>query len=158
MPQVPSWFRFLFVAKIVIAVVFLGLAAYGATFYAFFAGNGYAIFCSIAIFASEGYYLTTTTFVTFLFNAWAYLILALFQPVWWLTCWADLASWASAYKLFYVGVDFNDIHDCSDSAQRSDPMYDYDAWDDRYIDCLKNRRKKHRDAIAAAAGIGALEW
>ena len=44
-PHVPFWFKFVVIAKIVVAVAVLGLAAYGATFNDFFAGNGYAIFC-----------------------------------------------------------------------------------------------------------------
>lgn len=44
-PHVPSFFKFLVVAQIVVGLAVLGLAAYGATFNDFFAGNGYAIFC-----------------------------------------------------------------------------------------------------------------
>jgi hypothetical protein len=42
---VPPYFLFILIAQIVLAVVVLGLAAYGCTFNDFFGGNGYAIFC-----------------------------------------------------------------------------------------------------------------
>ncbi|KAF1965456.1 hypothetical protein BU23DRAFT_25217 [Bimuria novae-zelandiae CBS 107.79] len=160
-PRVHSAFKFIVIAKIVIAVVVLGLATYGATFNDFFAGNGYAIFCCIALLLTEGYYLAATIFFTHIFNPWVYLVMSLFQAVWWLACWANLASWASAYKLVYLGLDLSDVNDCSDKANQAYDSTEPDSlndWDDAYLKCLQDRRRRHRDAIGAAAGIGALEW
>ena len=51
--QVPSWFKLLVIAKIGVAVVVLGLAAYGATFNNYFGGNGFAFFCVLHPFLSR---------------------------------------------------------------------------------------------------------
>ena len=202
-PPVPSWFKFLLVAKLIVALAVLGLAAYGATFNDFFAGNGYAIFCvgfppphgpshslinssqCIALLLTETYYLLTTTLFLSLFHPYVYLATSFLHAIWWLACWANLASWAGAYKLYYVGVDLSDFQDCADRA--ADASYEDDAdrqfgalegYDDAYLGCLKERRKRHRDiskglgffcemcvggeltrcVVGAAAGIGALEW
>jgi hypothetical protein len=202
-PHVPFWFKFIVAAKVVVAVAVLGLAAYGATFNDFFAGNGYAIFCvklpflyhppmqmtltstqCIALLLTEAYYLVTTNFFPAFFNAWVYLVMSFFQAVWWLACWANLASWASAYKLYYIGIDLSDFEECSQSAANdtSDSTSQFgglEDYDNKYMACLMDKRKRHRDTstnildmclfphladmmfqllVAAAAGIGALEW
>jgi len=43
--SVPSFYLFILIAQIVLAITVLGLAAYGATFHIWFGGNGYAFFC-----------------------------------------------------------------------------------------------------------------
>ncbi|KAF2467263.1 uncharacterized protein BDR25DRAFT_305683 [Lindgomyces ingoldianus] len=140
--KVPDFYRFLIIAQIFIAVAVLGLAAYGATFNDWFGGNGYAIFCAIAIFLTHGYYLVSTSFFPIVYNCWVFLILSIFQVIWWLSCWADLAAWAAAYDVSFYGVALCD---------------DYSINSEGDIVCLGDR-KKHRNVIAAAAGIGALEW
>ncbi|OCK77649.1 hypothetical protein K432DRAFT_427851 [Lepidopterella palustris CBS 459.81] len=134
---VPPFFIFIIIAQIIVAIAVLGLAAYGATFDDWFGGNGFAIFCAIATFIINGYYLLTTLALPMAYNCWAFLVLECFLVVWWLSCWADLASWAAAYSFgletCYVDVDNNFV-------------------------CVGNDYKKYRDVMAAAAGIGALEW
>lgn len=110
--------------------------------------------------------------------------MSFFQAVWWLACWANLASWASAYKLYYIGIDLSDFEECSQSAANdtSDSTSQFgglEDYDNKYMACLMDKRKRHRDTstnilglrlsshsadmmlqllVAAAAGIGALEW
>lgn len=78
--------------------------------------------------------------------------MSFFQAIWWLACWANLASWAGAYKLYYVGMDLSDFQECADKASdtsfysNSDEQFGgLDGYDDVYLGCLKDRRKKHRD-------------
>jgi hypothetical protein len=72
------------------------------------------------------------------YNCWAFLILACLMVIWWLSCWANLAAWAAAYDYVGLGSDchFNDNLD--------------------YV-CNKSY-KNYRDAMGAAAGVGALIW
>ncbi|OCK92349.1 uncharacterized protein K441DRAFT_697791 [Cenococcum geophilum 1.58] len=141
--SVPPFYLFILIAQIVLAIIVLGLAAYSATFHIWFGGNGYAFFCSIASFIINGYYIASTLALPAIYNCWVFLILECLHVVWWLACWADLAAWASAYSSAY------------DITTLSLPKACYFDAD---FEMVCEDAKKHKNAIAAAAGIGALLW
>ncbi|KAF2093585.1 hypothetical protein NA57DRAFT_81087 [Rhizodiscina lignyota] len=131
--QVPPFFFFLRIAQAVLTLVVFILACYGLSFSTWvFGGNGYALFVSLASFVILGYYLLTTLKFPSAYNRWAVLVLECFAVIWWLACWADLAAWAAAYSTWFVFDDFDNS--------------------------FENRAKSYRDAMAAGAGIGALNW
>lgn len=87
---------------------------------------------TIASFIILGYYLLSTLKFPAAYNRWAVLVLECFAVVWWLACWANLAAWAAAFS--FVDDDFVDGS------------------------TFDSRAHSFRNAMAAAAGIGALNW
>ncbi|ORY05266.1 hypothetical protein BCR34DRAFT_604554 [Clohesyomyces aquaticus] len=149
--KVPTWYKFLIGGEILLAIVVLGLAAYGATFNDWFGGDGFAIFCAIAILLTHGYYLLSTIFFPAAYNCWVLLILFVFQVIWWLSCWASLAAWAATYNISIGGMSIGDAVDQVLNCK----VDDYG----NLVDCpSEGDRKSHRNAMAAAAGIAALNW
>ena len=98
---------------------------------------------SIASFIINGYYIVSIFALPAIYNCWVFLILECLHVVWWLACWADLAAWASAYNSAY------------DITGLSLPKACYI---DTNLDMVCEDAKKHKNAIAAAAGVGALLW
>ena len=134
---VPKWFTIIKYVQLLLAVVVLALSAYGLSGLSWLGGADYSIFVAIATFIIVGYYLLSTIRLVSLYNKIAVLVLECFMVIWWLSTWAYLASWAAAFTLI------------------DDPVcdgYGNCYGDDSYF----NNWASYRDALAAAAGIGAL--
>ena len=156
--SVPPFYPFILIAQIVLAIIVFGLAVYGATLHVWFSGNGYA-FCvrilrnpihmpnttrSIAALIINGYYVVSTFAVPAIYNCWVFLILECLHVAWWLAWWADLAAWASAYGNSAYGITAYSLPKA--------------CYLDAGLDVVCEDAKKHKNAIAAAAGVGALLW
>lgn len=137
------------IAQLVIAVVILGLAAYGVTFVAF-DGDSLSLFMALATMIITVYYIVATTALTVAYNYWAILALDIFAIVFWLISFALLGSEIAVYGWGY-------------SYSSSSSSYCYAGY------CIKKRdvgiEKRattnyytYRNAMAAAAGLGGLEF
>jgi hypothetical protein len=109
---------------------------------------------SIATFVVIGYYLLSTIKFPQFYNRIAVLVLECFMVVWWLACWANLAAWAAAY----TAIDTS-FASSGTVTTGSGGTYCYNGV------CVKSKRelakrslnwRAYRGALAAAAGIGAL--
>src|SRR3954454_5546006 len=153
------------IAQLVVAVVILGLAAYGVTFVAF-DGDSLSLFMvnlspthpqvhptngiqALATMIITVYYIVATTALTVAYNYWAILALDIFAIVFWLISFALLGSEIAVYGWGY-------------SYSSSGSSYCYAGY------CIKKRdvgiEKRattdyytYRNAMAAAAGLGGLE-
>jgi len=133
------------IAQLVIAIVILGLAAYGVTFFAF-DGDSLMLFTTLATMIITVYYIVAITALPAAYNYWAILSLDIFAVVFWVISFSLLAwevaayGWAVSYSYSYC---------------------------DAYGYCYKKRDLEarattnvytYRNALAAAAGLGGLEF
>jgi len=138
------------IAQLVLAVVILGLAAYGVTFFAF-DGDSLMLFTTLATMIITIYYIVAVVALPAAYNYWAVLSLDIFAIIFWLISFALLASEISGYGW---GVSYS---------------YSGSSYCDAYGYCYKKRDNSvakrattnvytYRDALAAAAGLGGLEF
>jgi len=135
------------IAQLVVAIVILGLSAYGVTFFAF-DGDDLNLFTAIATIIITVYIILATFIWPIIYNYWAILGLDIFAIVFWLTSFALLASEVAGLSFY---------------SSASDSCYYYDG-----VCYRKQRRalgkrattdiKTYRNSLAAAAGLGGLEF
>jgi len=141
------------IAQLVIAVVVLGLAAYGVTFVAF-DGDSLMLFTALVTMIITVYYIVAVTALTSAYNYWAILGLDIFAIVFWIISMSLLAWEVAAFS--WAVSDYSGYSSCG-----------YDAYG--YYTCDKKRdinlTKRattdvytYRNALAAAAGLGGLEF
>jgi len=138
----PKFLIFLRIAQFALAIILLGLTAYGVTFIAF-DGDSLMLFTSLATMIIVGYILASEMLVTGLYNYWAILGLDIFAMIFWLISFALLASEVAAFSI----IDY---------------CYGYYCYKKRDFSDLSKRATTnphtYRNAMAAASGLGALEF
>ena len=90
-PAYPSYFMFLRIPQLVVALVVLGLDAYGLSVLSF-SGDELMMFTAIATIIVVIYNLVATLAVPTVYNYWAALSLDIFLTIFWLVSFALLAS------------------------------------------------------------------
>ncbi|KAI8957615.1 hypothetical protein F5Y11DRAFT_77885 [Daldinia sp. FL1419] len=137
-PLYPKGFAAIRIIQLVIAIICLGLSAFGIV-YLVFAGDALTLFTSIATLITSIYCLVAHFGPAKAYNYWAILGLDIFLVIFWLISFAILAAQiASAFAYYHTYSDFyDDYYD----------MSDYDAAVNTYGGCL-----------AAAAGLGGVEF
>jgi hypothetical protein len=141
---VPPFFLVLRCIQMVLALVVLGLSAYGLSGFAVLGGASFSIFVALVTMIIGGWYLLSSRQIPALYHKVAVLVLECFLLIWWLAAWADLAAWAGGYDFYAVTTS-------------SVCAYGYCApFKKRAVDV--NSWENYRNAMAAAAGIGALNF
>ncbi|KAI5925065.1 hypothetical protein F4810DRAFT_660819 [Camillea tinctor] len=136
-PLYPKGFIAVRIIQLIIAIVCLGLCAFGVTYFVF-AGNALMLFTAVATLITSIYCLVAHYGPPKSFNYWAILGLDIFLVIFWLISFAVLAAQVATIFALYDG--YNDYYD----------YYGYDGVGTAvliYAACL-----------AAAAGLGGLEF
>jgi len=131
------------IAQLVVAIVVLGLCAYGVTYIAF-DGDSLMLFTAIATMIITVYYIVAVTAVPTAYNYWAILSLDAFAIIFWIISMSILAWEVAAYSWAYDNYSTCIYYYCYKKrdviAKRDTSLYTY------------------RNALAAAAGLGGLEF
>ncbi|EFW99379.1 hypothetical protein CMQ_5800 [Grosmannia clavigera kw1407] len=134
-PVYPRGFFGLRIAQLVLALIVLGLDAYG-LYSLSFSGDGLNMFTCIATVITCVYLLVAELAVSAIFNYWAALGLDIFLVVFWLVSFALMASQVAPFMRTY--------DECY-----GDYCYTY---------ALDGYAKTFADCMAAVAGLGGLEF
>ncbi|RFU32237.1 hypothetical protein B7463_g4113, partial [Scytalidium lignicola] len=143
--EAPKFLLGIRIAQLVTAIAILGLSAYGVT-YLSFDGDDLTLFTALATMIITAYVLIANIWVPILYNYWAILGLDIFAVVFWIISFSLLASEVAQYSWVV------------DSYTSCSYYYGY---------CVKKRdglQKRttdiytYRNAMAAAAGLGGLEF
>ncbi|KAH8682277.1 hypothetical protein BX600DRAFT_505882 [Xylariales sp. PMI_506] len=134
-PLYPKGFIAIRIIQLVLSLVVLGLSAYGVA-YLVFSGDCLMLFTAIATFICCIYYIVAEFGAPAAYNYWAVLSLDIFLVIFWLISFALLASQIAPYMSGYTYYYFGEYYTVT-----------LDAAEQRYADCL-----------AAASGIGGLEF
>jgi len=143
------------IVQLVIAVIILGLAAYGVTFVAF-DGDSLMLFTTLATMIITVYYIVAITALPAAYNYWAILSLDIFAVIFWIISMSLLAWEVAAFSwAFGVGSDSSGSN-CTYVAYYGDVCY-------KKRDAALGKRATtdlytYRNALAAAAGLGGLEF
>ncbi|KAI1768130.1 hypothetical protein GGR53DRAFT_13780 [Hypoxylon sp. FL1150] len=137
-PVYPRGFIAVRIIQLIIAIICLGLSAFGIA-YIVFAGDALTLFSAIVTLITSIYCLVARYGPPKAYNYWAILGLDIFLVVFWLISFAILAAQVAAAFAYYDEVrdEYDDDYDLSD----------YDTAVTVYGSCL-----------AAAAGLGAVEF
>ncbi|OBT40519.1 hypothetical protein VE00_08992 [Pseudogymnoascus sp. WSF 3629] len=141
------------IVQLVIAIVVLGLAAYGVTFIAF-DGDSLMLFTTLATIIIAVYYIIATTALTSAYNYWAILGLDIFGIIFWLISFALLAWEVAVFGWGLYDYGYSGGSTCYD--------YPY-CTKKRDVSSVIGKRATmdvytYRNALAAAAGLGGLEF
>lgn len=143
----PKGFIALRILQLIIAVVVLGLSAYGVTFLAF-GGIGLTLFSAIATILIVAWFLFATHLFPVAYNFWAVLGVDIFLVIFWLISFSLLAAEVAAVQIVsYDSCEYYDYY-CY-KAKRSEELMKRYATTDVVT---------YRNALAAAAGLGGLEF
>ncbi|OTB02663.1 hypothetical protein M426DRAFT_192493 [Hypoxylon sp. CI-4A] len=137
-PIYPKGFVAIRILQLIIAIICLGLSAFGIA-YVVFAGDGLMLFTSIVTFITSIYCLVARFGPPKAYNYWAILGLDIFLVIFWLISFAILA--AQIAQIFAVYDEYMDYY------SGWYDMSDYDTAVTVYGACL-----------AAAAGLGGVEF
>ncbi|CAJ2500724.1 Uu.00g035770.m01.CDS01 [Anthostomella pinea] len=137
-PLYPRGFIAVRIIQLVVAVVCLGLCAYGVT-YLVYAGDALMLFTAIATIIASVYCLVSHYGPSRFFNYWAILGLDVFLVIFWLISFAILAAQVAA-GFFYSTSDYYD---------------DYYGYYKRSAD---TDTTTYAACMAAAAGLGGVEF
>ncbi|XXH06163.1 hypothetical protein Hte_012609 [Hypoxylon texense] len=140
-PVYPRGFIAVRIIQLIIAIICLGLSAYGIAYLAF-AGDALTLFTSIATLITSIYCLVARYGPPRAYNYWAILGLDIFLVIFWLISFAILAAQVASAFAYYSSVSdyYNEYYDYYD-------LSDYDTAVTIYGGCL-----------AAAAGLGGVEF
>lgn len=138
------------IAQLVVAIVILGLSAYGVTFFSF-DGDDLTLFTAIATIIITVYVLLATFIWPIIYNYWAILGLDIFAIVFWLSSFALLASEVADNPLSYYD-------DTSDSCYYYDGVCYYRKQRRALGKRATTNVKTYRNSLAAASGLGGLEF
>lgn len=138
------------IAQLVLAVVILGLAAYGVTFVAF-DGDSLMLFTTLVTMIITVYYIVATTVLPAAYNYWAILGLDMFAVLFWIISFSLLAWEVAAFGwgLSYAGTSSTSCDIYGYCYKKRDLGIEKRATTDYYT---------YRNALAAAAGLGGLEF
>ncbi|KAI1374332.1 hypothetical protein F4677DRAFT_176658 [Hypoxylon crocopeplum] len=136
-PLYPKGFIAVRIIQLIVAIICLGLSAFGIAYLAF-AGDGLTLFTSIATLLTSIYCLVAHYGPPKAYNYWAVLGLDIFLVIFWLISFAILAAQvAAAFALYAEYSDYYDYYGITN----------YDTAITTYGACL-----------AAAAGLGGFEF
>ncbi|KAK9779664.1 hypothetical protein SCAR479_03271 [Seiridium cardinale] len=135
-PLYPKGFIGIRILQLVLAVVVLGLSAFGVAVLVF-SGDCLILFTAIATIISCIYYIVAEFGAPKLFNYWAVLSLDIFLVIFWLISFALLAAEVAPYMNGYTTCDY--YYGC-------------------YTTSLSGSDKIYAACLAAAAGLGGLEF
>ncbi|KAL7620872.1 hypothetical protein AAE478_009870 [Parahypoxylon ruwenzoriense] len=139
-PLYPRGFIAVRIIQLIIAIICLGLSAFGIA-YLVFSGDALTLFTSIATLITSIYCLVAHCGPPKAFNYWAILGLDIFLVIFWLISFAILAAQVTAaFALYSSYKDYYDYYDYYS-------YHDYDTALTTYGACL-----------AAAAGLGGVEF
>ncbi|KAI1489529.1 hypothetical protein F5X96DRAFT_640844 [Biscogniauxia mediterranea] len=136
-PLYPKGFIAVRILQLIIAIVCLGLCAFGVTYFVF-AGDALMLFTAVATLITSIYCLVAHYGPPKLFNYWAILGLDIFLVIFWLISFAILAAQVASIFVYYD--DYDSYYD----------YYGYGGYSSGvliYAACL-----------AAAAGLGGLQF
>ncbi|KAI1496380.1 hypothetical protein F5X99DRAFT_74065 [Biscogniauxia marginata] len=139
-PLYPKGFIAVRIIQLIIALVCLGLCAFGVTYFVF-AGDALMLFTAVATLITSIYCLVAHYGPPKAFNYWAILGLDIFLVIFWLVSFGILAAQVASFFVLYD--DYNDYNDYYN-------YYGYDGYDSAvitYVACL-----------AAAAGLGGVQF
>jgi len=134
------------IAQLIVAITILGLAAYGVTFVAF-DGDSLTLFTAIATMILTVYYIVSITALPVAYNYWAILGLDIFAIIFWIISMSLLASEVAAYS-WALSDDSSTYCVYGYCYKKRDVLQRRDTTD----------AYTYRDALAAAAGLGGLEF
>ncbi|KAH6900017.1 hypothetical protein B0T10DRAFT_393579 [Thelonectria olida] len=135
-PNYPSGFVVLRILQLVLSVVILAILCY-TVYWAAFAGNCLMLFTTLATFVASLWMVIAHTCTPQAYNYWAVLALDIFLVVFWLISFAILAAQTAIY--FAAGSSYCDWYSC-------------------YDDTLYGAALVYGSIMAAASGLGALEF
>ncbi|KAI0126866.1 hypothetical protein BJ170DRAFT_421668 [Xylariales sp. AK1849] len=135
-PVYPKGFIAIRIVQLVLALVALGLSAYGVAFLVF-SGDCLMLFTAIATVIYCIYCIVAEFGAPALYNYWAILALDIFLVIFWLISFALLAAQVAPYMGGYSYCDY---------------------WGDCYTESLSDAQMTYAACLAAAAGIGGLEF
>ncbi|KAI4865512.1 hypothetical protein F4820DRAFT_448002 [Hypoxylon rubiginosum] len=140
-PIYPRGFIAVRIIQLIIAIICLGLSAFGIVYIAF-AGDALTLFTAIVTLITSIYCLVARYGPPKAYNYWAILGLDIFLVIFWLISFAVLAAQVAAAFAYYSSLSdyYNDYYDYND-------LSDYDTAVTVYGSCL-----------AAAAGLGGVEF
>jgi len=141
---VPFFTHGLRIAQLVVAIIELGLTAYGVTFWAF-DGDSLMLFTALSTIILTVYIGVSTFVLPIAYNYWAILGLDAFGVIFWLISFALLASEVSDYSVGSASCDY--IYG-----------YCYKKRDLALATRATTNVKTYHDSMAAASGLGGLEF
>ncbi|KAI1081851.1 hypothetical protein F5B20DRAFT_533313 [Whalleya microplaca] len=137
-PLYPKYFIAVRIIQMLIAIICLGLCAFGFRSLAF-AGAAVMIFTAIATFITSIYHLASHYRLPKLFSYWVILVLDIFLVIFWLSSFANVASSVAAVSAVYS-------------------VYNkYNKYYDDYFGYLGYSKSAYT-CSAAAAGLGGVEF
>lgn len=144
-PQ-PLWLTIVRGIQLLLALVTLGLSAYGISIAGSYAGYGINIFTTIVTLFYIGYIVASTVFVPTLFNIWTSLMFQAFLSIFWLATFGTLA----ALSVSYAVVDEYDDYD-------NDDDYYYTYRGNRYDD-ISDYFRTAAATTKASTALAAVVW
>lgn len=110
-PPQPLWLTIVRGIQLLLALVTLGLSAYGISIAGNYAGYGLNIFTTIVTLFYIGYIVASTVVVPTLFNIWTSLMFQAFLSIFWLATFGTLAALSVSYAVVDEYDDYDDDDD-----------------------------------------------